>query len=450
MGPRLLHYSDVENAYDDPEQIGRLAGLLGALDGEDALVAGTGDDTSPGVLALVTEGRQSLAFFDAVQPDVETFGNHDFDYGPDATRAIVADSPQTWVSANVRRNGDRFGADEGVVPWTVVDVDGERVGLFGLTDPTTASINPKAEGLEFTDPLPAAREAVDALRAEGVDYVVALSHLGTDDDDLARALDVDVVLGGHVHDERVDRVDGAVLTRPGVNGSVVMEVSLDDGAVTRHEVADAPVDEDVARALCAHERNAGLDTAVASVDDPVARDQDAAFGGESRLGNWVTDAYRWATGADVALQNAGGIREGPPLAGAVTAADVVGLVPFEEPIDVAALTGAELRAVLAEGAGDHVAFERDGWWHAHLSGASVTVDEDTRGVTDARVGGEPIDPDGTYTLASSAYLLYTDHEFPSLTEAHRVERGDLQYDVLVDYAREHGIDPELEGRVQFA
>jgi 2',3'-cyclic-nucleotide 2'-phosphodiesterase (5'-nucleotidase family) len=64
-------------------------------------VAGTGDDTSPGVLALATEGRQSLSFFEAVEPDVETFGNHDFDYGPDATRAIVSASPQTWVSANV-------------------------------------------------------------------------------------------------------------------------------------------------------------------------------------------------------------------------------------------------------------------------------------------------------------------------------------------------------------
>jgi 2',3'-cyclic-nucleotide 2'-phosphodiesterase (5'-nucleotidase family) len=448
MGPRLLHYSDVENAYDDPERIGRLAGVLRELDGEDALIAGTGDDTSPGVLALATEGRQALSFFEAVDTDVETFGNHDFDYGPAATRDVVADSPQTWVSANVRKNGDLFGADEGVVPWTVLEVDGDRVGFFGVTDPTTASINPEAGGLEFTDPMAAAERAVDALRIEGVDYVVALSHLGKDDDELARRVDVDAVLGGHVHDERVATVGGTVLTRPGVNGRVVMEVSLPDGEVTRHGVAGGPLDADVADALRANERDAGLDEVVATVEDPVARDRDAAFGGESRLGNWVTDAYRWATGADVGLQNAGGIREGDPIAGEVTAADIVGLVPFEEPIDVAELTGAELLDVLAEGAGDHVAFEADGEWHAHVSGAEVVFDRDAGEVVAARVDGEPVDPGATYALATSSYLLYTDHEFPSLTEDHRVESGDLQYDVLVDYASEHGIEPSLEGRVR--
>jgi 2',3'-cyclic-nucleotide 2'-phosphodiesterase (5'-nucleotidase family) len=448
MGARLLHYSDVENAHDDPEHIGRLAGLLAELDGDDALVAGTGDDTSPGVLALATEGRQALSFFEAVDTDVETFGNHDFDYGPAATRGVVRDSPQTWVSANVRQNGQRFGADDGVVPWTVEAVGDERVGFFGVTDPTTASINPAAGGLKFTDPMAAAEEAVAALRAEGVDHVVALSHLGKGDDELARRVDVDAVLGGHVHDERVDRADGAVLTRPGVNAPVVMEVSLPDGEVTRHEVSEGPVDESVAAALREQKREAGLSEVVARVDDPVARDQAAAFGGESRLGNFVTDAYRWATGADVGLQNAGGIREGAPLAGEVTAADLVGLVPFEEPIDVASVTGAELLDVLAEGAGDHVAFERDGWWHAHLSGASVTFDREAGEVVEARVGGEPVDPGATYTVATSAYLLYTDHEFPTLDEDHRVDSGDAQYQVLVDYARERGVDPELEGRVE--
>jgi 2',3'-cyclic-nucleotide 2'-phosphodiesterase (5'-nucleotidase family) len=448
MGPRLLHYSDVENAFDDPERIGRLAGLLGSLDGEDALVAGTGDDTSPGVLALATEGRQSLPFFEAVDTDVETFGNHDFDYGPAATRGIVADSPQTWVSANVMENGDRFGADEGVVPWTVLEADGERVGFFGVTDPTTASINPAAEGLEFTDPMAAAERAVDALRTEAVDHVVALSHLGKDDDDLARRVDVDVVLGGHVHDERVAHVDGTVLTRPGVNGRVLMEVSLPDGEVVRHEVADGPLDDGVADAIRETERETGMAEVVATVAEPVARDREAAFGGESRLGNWVTDAYRWATGADVGLQNAGGIREGDPLAGEVTAADVVGLVPFEEPIDVAELSGAELVDVVTEGAGEHVAFERDGAWHAHLSGASAVIDADAGEVVELRVGGEPVDPGATYTLATSSYLLYTDHEFPSLTESHRVDQGGIQYEVLLEYARDRGIDPTVDGRIE--
>ncbi len=77
MAARTGRYSDVENAYDDPERIGRLAGLIDELRDPGTLVAGTGDNTSPGVLALVTEGEQSLPFFGAIGTDVETFGNHD-------------------------------------------------------------------------------------------------------------------------------------------------------------------------------------------------------------------------------------------------------------------------------------------------------------------------------------------------------------------------------------
>lgn len=54
---RLLHYSDIENVSDDPEQIGRLADLIDRLRDERTIVAGTGDNTAPGVLSLVTEGR---------------------------------------------------------------------------------------------------------------------------------------------------------------------------------------------------------------------------------------------------------------------------------------------------------------------------------------------------------------------------------------------------------
>ncbi|MFC7195238.1 hypothetical protein ACFQL4_12110 [Halosimplex aquaticum] len=98
MSPRVLHYTDLENAYDTPERIARVAGLLADRRGPDALLAGSGDNTGPGVLSLVTDGRQSLDFFDAVGPDVETVGNHDFDHGFDALESVVADSPSSGSS----------------------------------------------------------------------------------------------------------------------------------------------------------------------------------------------------------------------------------------------------------------------------------------------------------------------------------------------------------------
>ncbi|WP_227374137.1 bifunctional metallophosphatase/5'-nucleotidase [Haladaptatus halobius] len=448
MALRLLHYSDIENAYDEPDHIGRLAGCIDSLRDDRTLVVGTGDNTSPGVLSLVTEGAQALDFFDAVSPDFETFGNHDFDYGVERAREFVRRSPQTWLTANVREHGDQFATAAGTVPHAVREFDGTRVGFFGLTDPTTPALNPNATDLCFADPIPAARDAVSHLRDEGAEYVVALSHLGRGDEELAATVDVDVILGGHVHSEQIERLSGTLLTRPGVNARVLLEIEFEsDPTVTRHPVADAPRDDDVAATMRERMAAAGLDAVVATVDDPIERTEATTFRGESRIGNFVADAYRWATDADVGLQNSGGIREGNSLAGEVTVADLVSVVPFQEHVAVAELSGEELLDVFRQAHGATVTFGEPDWWHAHLSGAKLVWDRTEGGLKSATVGGDPIHEDATYTLATTEYLLHTDREFPALGEEHRVEVGDVQYEVLADYAREFGVEPEIDGRI---
>jgi 2',3'-cyclic-nucleotide 2'-phosphodiesterase (5'-nucleotidase family) len=445
---RFLHYSDIENAYDDPERIGRLAGSVDAVRDPDTLVFGTGDNTSPGILPLVTRGEQSLDFFRAVDPDADTLGNHDFDYGPDRALELIDRAPQPWICANVERNGGHFGRDGDIYRRRVFDANGTRVGVFGVVTPKTASINPATEDVSFTDPITAAEEAVETLRAQGVDYVVCLSHLGRGDERLAAAVDVDVVLGGHNHAERVERLDGTLLTRPGVNGEMLFEVELPERAVTRHAVADGPLDATVRDAMEERLAEAGVDEPVATVDEPIERTETACFRGESRVGNFVADAYRWYTDADVGLQNAGGIRSGPQLAGEVTVGDLISLVPFDEPLAVAEVTGAELERAFAQGEGSRLGFGEPDWWHAHVSGATITYDRTAETLTDATVGGEPVDPDRRYRVAVSNYILHSDDEFPVLDTAHRVDTLETQYRVLAEYAREVGIDPMVEGRVQ--
>ncbi|MFB6133618.1 MAG: bifunctional UDP-sugar hydrolase/5'-nucleotidase [Halanaeroarchaeum sp.] len=450
MSVRLLHYSDLENAYDDPERAARVAGLVQQRrrgNAHDPILLGSGDNTAPGVLSLLSEGRQALDLYDVIEPDVETFGNHDFDYGLDATRGIVADSPQTWVASNVSLDGGRFGAAEGVEPWTVVERDGTRVGVFGVLDDSTPALNPAAAPLEVRDPIAAARSAVGALRDRGVDVIVALSHLGRGDETLAAETAVDVVLGGHVPSERIDRVDGTLLTRPGAGGAVLMEIDLSTGEVTRHETSTASADPRVRERLRERVANAGLHEVVGHVEEPIERGESSVFRGESRIGNFVADAYRWAADADVGLQNSGGVRDGPPLSGAITVADLVSVVPFRESVSVAELSGSELESVLAGAAASDLGFAESDWWHAHVSGASLEWDVSNHRLLDATVGGEPIDPAATYTLATTDYLFYSSDEFPALDEEHRVASLDVQYEVLADYAREFGIDPEIHGRI---
>ncbi|SNR56482.1 2',3'-cyclic-nucleotide 2'-phosphodiesterase/5'-or 3'-nucleotidase, 5'-nucleotidase family [Halorubrum ezzemoulense] len=460
---RLVHYSDIENVFDAPERAARLAGRIRALSGPDAAVVGTGDTTAPGVLSLVATGRQVLDFYEVTDTALDTFGNHEFDYGPDPLRGLVADSPATFVSANVRGEaGEPFGRDEGVVPWATREVDGETVGFVGVTDPATDSLNPMAADLSFDDPVSAARDALAEMRAavaererggggdEGLNHVVVLSHLGAGDDDLARELDVDAVAGGHVHSRRNEVVDDTLLVRPGVNGEAVAEIDLDSEppAATLHEPDGADPAPGLADALAERMAAADLDETVDTVDRPIERSGDVVHGGECRVGNFVADAFRWVHDADVGLSNAGGLRQGDPWTGDVTKADLISLIPFEEPVALASVTGAELSDVFREMAAPDVDFGEDDWWHGHVSNARVVWDDDAELVLEATVGGEPIDPDARYTVAVSEYLLHSEHEYPTLGQRHRVDEADIQYEVLAAYAREHGIAPEIEGRIE--
>ncbi len=450
MTVRLLHYSDIENAYDDPERIGRLAGLIGDRRDERTLVLGTGDNTAPGVLALATEGGQALDFFDAVSPDAETFGNHDFDFGPDRTRSIVGDSPQPWLSANVFDERARPFAD--VDPSRIVDCDGVRVGLFGLTDPGTPGMCPNAGGLRFDDPIPAARDVVADLRDEGVDYVIALSHLGAGDGDLARAVDVDVVLGGHVHERRCERIAGALCTRPNANGEWLWEIELRSGEsrprATCHRVADGPLDRAVANRLRARMTDAGLSEVVDSVDVPIDRARRTRYGGECRITNFVADAYRWATGANGAFVNTGGVRDGEPLSGDVTVADLIGVSPFRGTLHTAEVTGSELRSLVGDAASPTGVPEPWKRWLGHFAGVRAVWNRDTGRLTSLTVGGDSVDPDATYTLATNRFVLASTDWFPTLSIGHSVATHGPQYEALVDYARTVGVGPELDGRIR--
>ncbi|GAA0230009.1 bifunctional metallophosphatase/5'-nucleotidase [Haladaptatus pallidirubidus] len=448
MALRLLHYSDVENAYDDPDHIGRFAGCIDSLRDDKTLVVGTGDNTAPGVLSLVTEGGHALDFFDAVSPDFDTFGNHDFDYGTDRARELVRNSPQTWLTANIRENGDRFAVHAGTASHAIRELGGKRVGFFGLTTPKTPALNPNVSGLDFLDPLSVARKAVSTLRDSDVDYVVALSHLGQADRELANELDIDVILGGHVHSERVEQIEGTLVTRPGVNGRVLLEIELgSEPTVSRHRIVDAPLDDEIADAMEDTMATTGLDTTVATVETAIERTEATVFHGESRIGNFVADAYRWATDADVGLQNSGGIREGDPLVGDVTVADLVSVIPFRENVAVAELSGAELLDVFRQAHDATIGFGEPDWWHAHLSGVELVWNRAGRDVESVAVGGDRVREEETYSVATTEYLLHTDEEFSALHEGHRVETGEVQYEVLADYAREFGIDPEIDGRI---
>lgn len=447
MPLQLLHYSDIENAYDDPERIGHLAGLISDLSDEQTIVTGSGDNTAPGVLSLVTQGKQALDFFHSIEPDADVPGNHDFDYGIDPLRSQIRDSPQPWLCANVFAGNERFAAGAGTLSHTVIETANHRVGLIGVATPDTPVMVPEAAPLDFTDPVSAAAESVNELQG-CVDALVVLSHCG-DDTDLATALDVNVILGGHKHTPHTEHIDGTLVARPGSNGRYLLSVSFEgDGpTVNRHEVTDGPVDEGVSSALRNRMDETGLSNVVATLSEPIPVNDRARLAGESLIGNFVTDALRWRADAEVALMRAG-IRENEPLSGSVTAADLIGVLPFDNDLCIVELSGEQLLESFRELAVTYRYPDATDWWFGHVSGATIAWDDQTNSLLEATVNGNHVADDQIYSVAVDSHHVETTHLFSTFGSNEVTSTAGTAYEALVEYAQECGVSPELEGRIQ--
>ncbi|MFC4279008.1 bifunctional metallophosphatase/5'-nucleotidase [Achromobacter aloeverae] len=156
-------------------------------------------------------GEADAALMDTVCFDAMTLGNHEFDKGDAGLKQFIgylhAGACKTPVlSANVT-----FGAaspmfaaapSDKVLPYTIVRRDDQPIGIIGVTiaGKTKQSSSPDPH-TNFSDEATAVQVQIDALRAQGVDKIVLLSHIGYDYDKevIARLSGVDVVVGGDSH-----------------------------------------------------------------------------------------------------------------------------------------------------------------------------------------------------------------------------------------------------------
>ena len=447
MTLHVLHYADLEVAHDSPERIGRLSGLINELSTSETIVCGSGDNIGPSVLSMISQGQQSLDFFQAVDADFDTFGNHDFDYGIEPLLDVVEDSPQTWLSTNTLLEKRQFGDNQGVVPWKVMEKGDDQIGIIGVAHPNTAEINPNADPVEFRDPIPAIESAVTELRKKGVDWIVVLSHLG-DDSQIAHQTDVDVILGGHYHEPLIKHIDGTLICRPGGTARNLLEVCVtDQSEAILHDISEALEDTTLTSKLRERREAEGLDKIVGVVEEPIICDMMACKRGESRIGNLITDAFRWKTGADIAITSGGGFRRRPPLSGKVTAFDLVSIIPYENDLLVIEIGETKLKQALRNLSLSDSPADTPDWDFGHISGGSLVWDDTTGELYSAKIDDALITADQTYELVTTEFNVGNNELFPALKSGDVVRDGGPVHEAIIEYAETVDEYPNVTGRI---
>ncbi len=422
----ILHTNDMHSAFigmgpasdytplalnDDQTRGGysRLAGLIAkrkeARKGQGPVLVLDAGDYSMGTAfgAASRETGGELLIMSRMGYDATTFGNHDFDLGPDGLgKSIGMASKAGRVPAVLASNTSFTGSDVtlaelqrlakvGVIRrHLVIERGGIRFGLFGLLGKEAQFYTTGAGAVTFSDAIETAREMVRVLReTEKVDVVICLSHGGlekgkdgrySDGDDvrLARAVPgIDVVIGGHSHTALQEAIivnDRTPVVQTGLEGQNLGElvVTLDGDTLTVQFYRLHPIDDTVAGDRAIADEIDKLKKTVTKVvfasrgyriDQPLAvapRDLPNTFtdiAASTPLANLVTDAFRKATNADIGFTANGLMRAGfaRGKSGVQTVYDVFAVAPLGAGVvDTTAgsalvtgyLTGQELKHLL--------------------------------------------------------------------------------------------------------
>ena len=237
MHSALIPHSPAVDYHPEKENpaIGGLARLATAVDeirenkreeGEPILLFDAGDFLGGAAFAwLALRGYAAeLTIMQKMGYDAVAIGNHEYDYGPAvlARYLLKAGYPEAHRKTLVLASNTKAPEDH---PLAARDLyrntgmfeleNGLRVGVFGLIGESAVLTMVENGEMQFLDPCEVARRAVDELKAQGADVVVAITHSGVDEDrELARTVpDIDVIVGGHCH---------TALHRPVMEGATVI------------------------------------------------------------------------------------------------------------------------------------------------------------------------------------------------------------------------------------
>ena len=495
----IMHTNDVHGDHE-PQRDGdggaaRQATVVNQIraDVENSLLLDAGDRFTGTLFHVQYRGQDSVQLMNAIGYDAIALGNHEFDDGSEVLAEFVKGLNMPSLSANVDFSADPLLAGL-VAPSIVLEVGGERIGIVGLTAPETEILAKPSEYIVFHyDLVSITQEQVDMLIAEGINKIILLTHIGYRADlEVAQNVSgVDIVVGGHTNTFLSNQYSGALGEYPTVlesaSGEPILVVQADTKTIY---LGRLDVEFDADGVLTDWDGDAILlskyitpdpeiSDLIAEMAEPIAELRAMPVGEtaidltgtsprlcrieECLLGNVITDAILDETGADIALQNGGGIRA-DIMAGVVTLGDVLTVLPFGNLISTFELTGADVLAVLENSVSR---IELDDANNPVVDGASgrfmqvaglrytfdATQDVGSRIVSaDVMVDGEymPVDAEATYSVASNDYVRAGGDGYATLANnaINPYDLGSPLDQVVADYIAAHSpISATLEGRI---
>jgi 2',3'-cyclic-nucleotide 2'-phosphodiesterase (5'-nucleotidase family) len=484
----ILHTNDVHGAFEaSGSAIGHdvVAGIYDAYKEaaeRPVLLLDAGDAVQGVYFVGQSRGEAAVDIMNAVGYDAMTVGNHEFDYGLPRLRELAASAGFPFLLKDSLSGGaDNF------APYTVIERGGLSVGVFGITTPQTAAGS--VGGIEMADSgksfgtveelIDEARATVSALRTEGnADVVVCLSHLGVEDIGFGTSYDIrdnvegiDVIIDGHSHTALADieQAEGkAPITSTGTASVAVGAVDFMKGANGEYTVNASSIFKEASAEFAPRadvtavvERwskaveEAGAEVVAAIAEDiPLSRSLLRA--GEAVAGNLVADAMRAASGADVALENGGGVRDTYPSlpAGDLTRMQLVTVLPFGNVLHMAEVSGAVLKEALEHGISLYPA---PSGGFPQVSGVSFAFNPLAPAgarILEIEVGGEPLNLEKTYSLVTNDFTGplggdgYTMLRGPFASRTLPIKETGLATldEVLAWYLSEHAGDVEYKTR----
>lgn len=365
---------------------------------ENAILVDAGDATQGLPLASLSQGADVIDIMNSAGYDVMAAGNHEFDYGTQQLLANANRATFPILAANVYNKATNNPVLQGTMNdnsnigcHTIVEVDGVKVGFFGITTKETqTATNPSGiKDIEFKDEIETSKKEIDELEKAGADVVVAITHLGEysnvpcTSSELAKSMSdeyqnkLDIIIDGHSHTigENLE-VNNVLIQQTGTGlvnlGKIELTLSNTNDITAVHgsilEYDDINVEPKASVSAKIDEITAIQNKTMLK---PVCDLKNTLWGGyinniavarmtETNLGDFTTDAFVYAANQFIdnannmeryqdipilAVENGGGIRESL-FKGTITLGDVVTVFPFSNTLMIKQITPKTLYEVL--------------------------------------------------------------------------------------------------------